>query len=296
MTAEAPRRRGVRQILVLILILALCGAGVALYLDERDSRQETRELGARPSGDWIELDITSQEVSATTQDLTLVVVAVPHGGLAEGSADSAVFGRDVEIIGTALAKPVEIKAGTPAEAQFVPLAMSGGPASDYPFDRYRISTGWAASAGGTAVPTAITFRDADPFFVARPADAKPADAGATAVAESRLDARLTRSRSTFILAWFMIVAMWALALAVLGGAEMLIRKRQGLTWPAMGWMAATLFALIGMRNAAPGAPPIGSLLDYLAFFWAEGVIAAALTCTAAFAIRNERRLLLEEEA
>ncbi|MFF2744216.1 DUF4436 family protein [Kitasatospora sp. NPDC058048] len=41
----------------------------------------------------------------------------------------------------------------------------------------------------------------------------------------------------------------------------------------MSGMAATLFALVGIRNAAPGGPPIGSLIDCIAFFWAEAIIA-----------------------
>ncbi|MEU8510855.1 DUF4436 family protein [Kitasatospora sp. NPDC048722] len=43
--------------------------------------------------------------------------------------------------------------------------------------------------------------------------------------------------------------------------------------PALGWMAATLFALAGFRNTAPGAPPIGCLLDHTAFLWAEAIVA-----------------------
>jgi len=39
---------------------------------------------------------------------------------------------------------------------------------------------------------------------------------------------------------------------------------------------ATLFALVGLRNPAPGNPPIGSLIDYAAFLWAEALIALAL--------------------
>ena len=31
--------------------------------------------------------------------------------------------------------------------------------------------------------------------------------------------RVSRSRGTFILAWFMMIAMWALALTVLGGGS-----------------------------------------------------------------------------
>ncbi|MFG2904274.1 DUF4436 family protein [Kitasatospora sp. NPDC048286] len=89
--------------------------------------------------------------------------------------------------------------------------------------------------------------------------------------------RISRSRSTFILAWFMMAAMWALALSVLVAAWLIVRQRRGIVWPALGWMAATLFALVGMRNAAPGNPPIGSLLDYAAFFWAELLVAVGLT-------------------
>jgi hypothetical protein len=33
---------------------------------------------------------------------------------------------------------------------------------------------------------------------------------------------------------------------------------------------------VSVRNAAPGSPPIGPLIDYAAFFWAEGIIAASL--------------------
>jgi hypothetical protein len=61
-------------------------------------------------------------------------------------------------------------------------------------------------------------------------------------------------------------------------------------------MAATLFALIGMRNAAPGAPPIGSLIDYASFFWAEAIVAASLAVTAWSGIRSEHAAFLREQA
>ncbi|MFF6772918.1 DUF4436 family protein [Streptomyces sp. NPDC012637] len=41
-------------------------------------------------------------------------------------------------------------------------------------------------------------------------------------------------------------------------------------WPAVGWMAATLFALAGFRNTAEGSSPIGCLLDCTALL---GVVA-----------------------
>ncbi|HKN50847.1 MAG TPA: DUF4436 family protein, partial [Amycolatopsis sp.] len=87
------------------------------------------------------------------------------------------------------------------------------------------------------------------------------------------DVRFSRSSSALVFAIFMMVTMWGLAIAVLLGARYLVSGRRGMVWPAFGFMAATLFALAGFRNAAPGSPPIGSLLDYLAFLWAEVIIA-----------------------
>lgn len=70
-----------------------------------------------------------------------------------------------------------------------------------------------------------------------------------------------------------MIAMWGLAVSVLIGGWFLVTRRKGLAWPALGWMAATLFALAAFRNTAPGTPPIGCRLDYLAFLWAEILIA-----------------------
>ncbi|MEU3688474.1 DUF4436 family protein [Streptomyces narbonensis] len=53
------------------------------------------------------------------------------------------------------------------------------------------------------------------------------------------------------------IAVWALDLSVLTGAWFLVTRRKGLTRAALGWMAATPFALAAFRNTAPGTPPIG---------------------------------------
>ncbi|MFD5467485.1 DUF4436 family protein [Kitasatospora sp. NPDC127059] len=266
-----------------------CGSGIGLYLNERNTREQAYELGIPSAPDWIELEVTAQDVDPAAQRLTLYVTAVPHGRFAAGP-DSQAFARPVEITATGAAKTtIKAAEGETAAPQLFHAETYGGTATDYPFDRYRTEASFTATSGGTAVPVGLNFTDADPFFVLHP---EATAATGTVV----LDAKITRSRSTFILAWFMIAAMWALALAVLGAAEVLYRKREGLIWPSLGWMAATIFALIGMRNAAPGSPPIGSLIDYVAFFWAEGIIAASLTCTVLSGIRTEHQQRREREA
>ncbi|MEY9874671.1 disulfide bond formation protein DsbB [Streptacidiphilus sp. MAP12-33] len=276
-------RRLPRWLLVVVLVLALCGAGIGLYLNERNSRQQVSVVGNPQAEDWIELDVTAQGVDTSALEVSFSVLAIPHGSLAE-SPDSLVFTREVEITaGSLTTSTFHTTAGDVAPLQVVTAGLYNGTPTDYPFDHYDISVGWIATDHGKTVPLSLTYTDSDPFFLVRPT--KQASGGSFA----RLEARAGRTRATFILAWFMIAAMWALALAVLGGAEVLARRRSGLVWPALGWMAATLFALVGLRNAAPGSPPIGSLMDYVAFFWAEGIIAASLAVTVALAIRNERR-------
>ena len=41
---------------------------------------------------------------------------------------------------------------------------------------------------------------------------------------------------------------------------------------AWGFMAGVLFALPPLRNGLPGSPPLGSLVDWAAFYWAILVV------------------------
>ena len=52
-------------------------------------------------------------------------------------------------------------------------------------------------------------------------------------------------------------------------------------------MAAILFALIPLRNAVPGSPPIGSIIDFGSFFIAEAVISLALISSVLVGFRHQ---------
>ncbi|MFJ7153960.1 DUF4436 family protein [Streptomyces sp. NPDC101118] len=277
------RLPGNRFTVIAVLLAVLVGTGIGLYLNERNTRQQTRELALPAARDWVELDITSQDVDAAAQQLNLYVVPVPHGRFA-ADPETGAFAREVEItVESAKTTVLRTTPGRAATPLLVQANLYDGTVTDYPFDRYGVQAAFSAKDGARSVPVGLVFGDADAFFLVRPTS------GFTDSGTTLMEARVTRTRSTFILAWFMIAAMWALALAVLAGAEVLYRGRQGLVWPSLGWMAATLFALVGMRNAAPGAPPIGSLIDYVAFFWAEAIIAAGLTLTVVAGTRVEHR-------
>ncbi|MEU3572509.1 DUF4436 family protein [Kitasatospora sp. NPDC036755] len=228
-------------------------------------------VGAAPGPDVLEVDVTLQRVDAASQTLTAKILVQPHGALARPESLLVPAG-DVVLETTSLEQTtLKYPAGQQIGSSVVTFNLLDGRVSDYPFDHYNAYVGFQATVGGQPAPVVIGLTEADPFFVFRRANEEDDGLGVV------VTERISRSRSTFILAWFMMAAMWALALSVLVAAWLIVRQRRGIVWPALGWMAATLFALVGMRNAAPGNPPIGSLLDYAAFFWAELLVAVGLT-------------------
>ncbi|WP_369184435.1 DUF4436 family protein [Streptomyces sp. Y1] len=266
-----PRVRPWRAYAVVAVIALLVAAGLLLYVDERSSRGHAQVAGAAPGPDFLEVDVVLQRVDASAQTLSAKVLAQPHGAL-EAPGGALVPAQDLVLETSSLEQTVlRYPAGQQIASTTVAFNLYGGRVTDYPFDRYRTVVGFQATVGGRPVPVVIGIEEADPFFAFR-RDTEDREGTAVAITE-----RISRSRSTFILAWFMIGAMWALAFSVLIAAWLIVRQRRGLLWPALSWMAATLFALVGMRNAAPGNPPIGSLLDYAAFFWAELLVAVGLT-------------------
>ncbi|MFC1403247.1 MULTISPECIES: DUF4436 family protein [Streptacidiphilus] len=241
------RRSALRRLLCVLLVPALCTAGLLLYLNERDGRRTGSTVGDRSVTDRVDVEVTVQKVDAVDQQAVLRVVLLPRGAYAQG--DSDLPSKELVVRTLSPTTPtMTLAAGEPVAARDMTVSLYGGTVSDYPFDHYSADVGFAAVAADRSVPLTLTLVDVDPFFTLT---ARSGDESEEGVA---LQERITRSRASRILAWFMMAAMWALALSVLGAGWIVVSQRHGLVWPALGWMAATLFALVGMRNAAPGSP------------------------------------------
>ncbi|MFM9370775.1 DUF4436 family protein [Streptomyces sp. Da 82-17] len=266
----------------LVVLLVLFGTGVALYADERSVRERPVHVGAAGKADRLDVEVTVQRTGPDDRRMTLQLYAVPRGKYAgpvgNAGTDMTLYLNDPDV------DELTFDKDSPVWRKEFRVALSEGTPSDYPFDRYRTRLVLTATTTGTdAVPIALTYRDQDPNFAIVPHSARYVDDVAL------IDGTVKRSRSTFIMAWFMITAMWAIALAVAVACWLVVGQRRGLVWPALGWMAASLFALVGLRNAAPGSPPNGCLLDYGAFYWAEALIALSLTRLVFHGIHIEHR-------
>ncbi|WTW93496.1 DUF4436 domain-containing protein [Streptomycetaceae bacterium NBC_01309] len=278
-----PRRRRLRgpaavTAAVIVAVLAAAGLGAWLQFGER-AAQDARHATGSTAPDRVDIAASVQRVDAAARELSLRVLVTPRGRLAD--PDGLAPAGDLAILTSAsVRQDLNHPAHTRIATTDVPVALGGGAVTDYPFDAYDTDLEFSALFDGRPVPVRMTLTDNDALFST---DVHPEPAGDTAVFV--LD--VARSNSVLIFAVFMMAAMWALAIAVVIGARFLITGRKGLTWPALGWMAATLFALASFRNAAPGNPPIGTLLDYTAFLWAEAIVAVAVIGTVVAGQRAE---------
>jgi len=96
-------------------------------------------------------------------------------------------------------------------------------------------------------------------------------------ANSHLKLTIFTARSTIVrvVVLFALVIIWLLAATVVVMAILVLRGRE-LQIGMLTFSAALLFSMIAFRNALPGAPPIGALMDYIGAFWGYTLVTLSL--------------------
>ncbi|MFF4647868.1 DUF4436 family protein [Streptomyces sp. NPDC001389] len=276
-----PRRSGTSLLPVLLpvalLIVAAVAVGSWVQFAERQADDTVHAVGST-APDRVDVEATVQHVDAAARELVLRVRVVPRGSLGEAEGTAPVDTLALQTSAATLGD-LAFKAHERLATRDVKVALAGGSIGDYPFDTYETDVEFWAVLGGRQVPVRMLFSNNDTLFSisAEPLSSRP---------EAVFGLELRRSRSLLVFGVFMMVVMWALAASVLIGTWYLTTRREGLVWPALSWMAATLFALAAFRNTAPGSPPIGCVLDWFAFLWAETVIALCLIAVVLAGVRT----------
>lgn len=85
-----------------------------------------------------------------------------------------------------------------------------------------------------------------------------------------LDIHSARSGTLKSVAIAGIILMWAMAIAVVFMTLTFTTKNYKVE--SLAFYSALLFALVGFRNSLPETPPVGTLSDYVGFFWVMGIV------------------------
>lgn len=225
--------------------------------------------------------ITRVDVAAQTATVVLADVT-PRGTLAEPDGS---FAEDAVLQTNSVQNETNaVKRGEPfpnLERRF----SLNGVVTDFPFDRYVSYLSLRMSGSdGTELPLAVTIISTDASFSTEPTyDADQSD-------WLNIDITVKRSVPTIVFGVFVMLLMLGLSFAAALVAHFVVTRRQGLVFSAYSVMAALLFAMIPLRNAVPGNPPIGSIVDFVAFFVAQAVISVSLVTSVVLGYRHQREI------
>ena len=281
---EEARKSKMPVIVGLVLLLIFVVAYICVfsaYKNESNNRAAELAADTQKAGEN-RIDVSGRIVTTDPikGDVVVRLEFTPHGSFASG--DGAMLSRDLDLyVATATGKNVhEFKKGkrmNPVEAVF---EIYEGEPMDYPFDSHTAEIAFffepAAAKGGEAggseaIPMAVELRGS---VAGLRIDAEYAKENTPDHAV--IDVNIQRASTAVFFSIFIMIAMWCLTIGVICLVFRVFAGHRKIEISMFSFLGALLFAFPALRNSQPGTPPIGTMSDFLAFFWAEVIIALSL--------------------
>ncbi len=293
-SAVAGRRRFGRRLIIGALVMIVV-AQVATFV----SRSHTASTGsevhtyigvANADGEnYIEVNARVLEVQpvAGTQQVRLTVI--PHGSFAnpDGSLKKTInldadgyVGGSINLAGGEIPPPVQL------------VLDLDGDLSQYPFDTYSSALEVRLSQVIKNPDGTGTTKSEEPVPMRLAVSAKQHDwAIGSSHADSWEDGAISvsigaqRGGAMRAFALFELLVMIALACIAVAMTYTTLVTGKPLEFSMFVWLGAMLFALPAVRNTMPGVPGVGTVLDYVGFFWCLIAVATCLITAAITYIR-----------
>ena len=279
-------RKSKKPLLVGIILLLVFAAAYAFVLLAYQNEGEARK--AELSYDDAKLEkLDKNRIAAEAKivtadpmkgDIAVRLSFTPQGSLATPEGKLT---RDLVLdVSAAAGKHVyEFKKGRKMDPIEAIVDMYDGEPMDFPFDKHQGELAFFFEPAGAApgaegaeqIPVALELRGSvsglriDASFAEENKDNNVV-----------VDISISRARTTMFFSLFIMVAMWALAIGVICLVFRVFAGHRKIEISMFSFLGALLFAFPALRNSQPGTPPIGTLSDFLAFFWAEVIIALSL--------------------
>jgi len=90
-----------------------------------------------------------------------------------------------------------------------------------------------------------------------------------------IELHLTRANSVIAVSLIVVLMMTALSFSLLAMAIRAITTTEKADLLPLSVSISLIFGLPALRNIQPGVPPVGALVDYVTFIWAELIVAAS---------------------
>jgi len=270
--------------IVLVIFFSLYALALRGYFQEDEMLKSPFRLGDFTSPDRIDIKARVASINPALETMNLRLNFVPRGRYLNRENKSFQLPIRALIQDEANEDVLLLRKGDALMANEVTMNLDGH-IGDYPFDVYR----------GLMIVEMGDLRNNDMVPTSLEIDTNTQDFRLEATAHAisypgllLVQLKVTRSFTVLFMACAGMAFMWAIGIAVI---LMTLRlATRGFMIDTLAFYSALLFALVGFRNSLPSTPPIGTMSDYIAFFWVIGSVALMLIVKIALLLRHPHTL------
>ena len=266
-------------IILLLVFVAAYAFVLRTYQSEGENRAAELAPNDKINNDHIDVSARIVNADVLKGDISVRLNFTPHGSFL--SADGVTLSRDLLFdISSATGKHAyEFKKGKRMDPVEAIVEIFDGEPMEYPFDKHEAQLSFYFEPGGA--PAATEAENAIPAAIQMYGSVSGLRIDAEYAKEHTdshtvIDLNLSRASTAIFFSVFIMAAMWALTLGVVFLVFRVLAGHRKIEISMFSFLGALLFAFPALRNSQPGTPPIGTLSDFLAFFWAEVIIALSL--------------------
>ena len=273
---EDKKRRLIEIIVGVVIVAIFAGLFVAAftaYENETNNRTALVSMDAPKSADFVSASARVLSVDPVKEEMSVRITFTPEGALSNGGelkqelalyVNSATGGQNRSFPKGKDMSPIDVT-----------LDMDGM-VTDYPFDHH---------AAFLELYLTQPVKDGDPLSIPIKTDFTGSVTGlkigaaldpASADNYNLINITAERSQTILVLVIFAMSLMWLITLTVVFMFLAVTLRGRKIEFGMFAFMAGFLFSFVAFRNAMPGVPPIGTLSDYLAFFWGYALISLSL--------------------
>lgn len=243
-----------------------------------------------PTDSYLTLQMKTQDIDLTNRVVQANLLPIAHGNLIGDRPGEIARSLRIEVSSAGLTTSVVTFPGkSVVDPTSVSLALDRGDSAypfDQPFANFRVSV--TDDETGDNVPFTITMENsARPWHLTASLGTSSTEKGIE-VRPFTLDGSRDTLSVVLVLFYVLAILLTTLMAVVTIGTALLKRK---LEFSNVIWLSATLLSFPALRSAMPGAPPIGTALDYLIFFPCICLIALMLVWTGAHLLWRESSTL-----
>lgn len=250
------------------------------------------------SENYLTLQMRTEDVDLTNRVMQASVLPIPSGDLVGARPGEMSKSLRIEIVSAEQTTSVVTFPGKSIlDPTAVSLTLDRGDSAypfDQPFANFNVSV--TNDETGDNVPFIVTIDNSARPWVMSATAAQPVTQGSRTVVPYTLDGN--RDTLSIVLVMFYVLAiLLTTLLAVVTIGIALLKKK--LEFSNIIWLSATMLSFPALRAGMPGAPPIGTALDYLILFPCICLVAGMLIWCGAHLLWRESALLrrrhLEDE-